>query len=119
MENISQEERALQKEEDRLRCIEILKRALRKFRIPERYVSIGGYAEEAICLEKVESGFMVYGGERGENYNSKIHVDCEEACLDILSRLADSVEEEKEWIDFLGREYESTFQKINRPGKGL
>lgn len=101
MENILQEKR----------CIKIFYKTLREFQISERYFSIGGYAEEAICLQKVESGWMIYEGERGGKYNSKIHVGCEAACCDMLSRLADSTEAEKKWIDFFRKKYKSGFRK--------
>ncbi len=111
MEKLLREERFLPKEEDGTRCVKILEKALKEFQIPQISVAIGGYAEEAICLEEGDSGWRVYGGERGEKYNMRVHAACRAACRDVLSRLADSVEAEREWLEFFDREYESSLKK--------
>lgn len=77
-------------------CIDVLNEVLTKFDILKESYSIGQYAEEAVCLEKNTVGWIVYEGERGKQYNIKIHPNGQEACLNLLSRLAMSGEEEKE-----------------------
>lgn len=57
----------LQNENNDLYCIDILYKSLQEFHIPEYLCSVGEYAEEAICLEKSGSDWIVYGGERGQN----------------------------------------------------
>ena len=77
--------------------IEILK----EFGIPKNLYSLGGYAEETICLEKKGSTWIVYGGEKGQRHNVITHINCKSACLDLLSRLAETrVEEERMKIFF-------------------
>lgn len=94
--------------------IEILMKALKEFDIPESFCSIGEYAEEAVCLEKNEPSWMVYEGERGKKYNIKTHINCRDACYDIISRVAQSDDAEKGAKDFFNREYEKN--RFNRFG---
>lgn len=86
--------------------IEILKAALKKFDIPDEFCSFDEYAEEAVCLEKNASSWIVYEGERGKKYNIKTHLECRDACYDMISRISDSDETEKDFKDFFQLEYE-------------
>ena len=56
--------------------------------------SLEGYVEEAVCMEKRENEYIVYEGERGNKYNLKKHTKIISAFCDIISRLAESDEEE-------------------------
>ena len=76
----------LMEEKIRDALIEILK----EFGIPKNQYSLGGYAEETICLEKKGSTWIVYGGEKGQRHNVITHINCKSACLDLLSRLAET-----------------------------
>lgn len=86
--------------------IEILMKALKEFHIPEGFCSIGEYTEEAVCLEKNEPSWMVYEGERGKKYNIKTHMNCRDACYDIISRVSQSNDAEKSLKDFFNLECE-------------
>lgn len=79
---------------------EALVNVLKGFCIPEQYYSIGEYAEEAICLEKRGSDWIVYGGEKGQRNNLKPHADCKSACLDLIARVSGSDDEEKKLAEF-------------------
>ena len=52
---------------------------LRKTDIPSFYYSVG-YAEEAICIEKDDEGWIVYTGERGSKFRIKRFVNENDAC---------------------------------------
>lgn len=56
--------------------------------------SLEGYAEETVCMEKEEKEYIVYNGERGNKYNLNRHPKIINAFCDIISRLAESDEEE-------------------------
>lgn len=75
---------------------DVLNKVFKKYDIPPQLYSIGKYLEEAVCLEKSTEGWMVYEGERGRKYNIKIYSNGQNACFDIISRIATSDEEEKE-----------------------
>lgn len=90
----------MQKENIDLCSIEILVKALKEFHIPKEFYCIGEYAEEAVCLEKKDLSWIVYEGERGKRYNIKTHLNCKDACHDIISRVAESVDDEKKLIFF-------------------
>lgn len=80
---------------------DVLIEILKEFGIPENFYSLGGYAEETVCLEKKGDTWIVYGGERGQKHNVITHINCKSACLDLLSRLAETrVEEERMKIFF-------------------
>lgn len=79
---------------------------LKKFEIPDEFCSVGEYAEEAVCLEKNSPSWIVYEGERGKKYNIKTHMNCRDACYDIISRVAESDDSEKEMKDFFNQECE-------------
>lgn len=52
------------------------------------YYSLHGYAEQACCLEKHDNTWEVFGGERGNHYDSTIYNDVLGACMEMLRRLA-------------------------------
>lgn len=79
---------------------EALVNVLKGFCISEQDYSIGGYAEEAICLEKSGADWIVYGGEKGQRHDIKTHADCKSACLDLIARVAGSDDEEKKLTEF-------------------
>ena len=94
--------------------IEALLTTLQEFHIPEGFCSVGEYAEEAVCLEKNASSWIVYEGERGKKYNIKTHMNCRDACCDIISRISESAENEKELKHFFHLECEN--MRFNRLG---
>lgn len=99
-------EPTLTPKEDNDLYINVLKTVLKKFDIPEGFCSFGEYAEEAVCLEKNAPSWIVYDGERGKKYNIKTHMDCRDACYDMIARISESTDNEKELKDFFHRECE-------------
>lgn len=73
--------------------------------------SLDGYAEEAVCMEKEEKEYAVYNGERGNKYNLNRYPEIINAFCDIISRLAESDEEEgkirHEFIEMLIKKSEA------------
>ena len=57
--------------------------------------SVDGYAEEAVCMEKSGTGYIVYIGERNNKHDLKRYPKIISAFCDIISRLSESDEEEK------------------------
>lgn len=86
--------------------LQVLIRALEKFHISERSYSLGEYAEETICLVKNDLSWCVYGGEKGLKHDIKIYEDCKNACLDLISRIAESNDDEEKLTDFFIAECE-------------
>ena len=84
--------------------LELLSSSLKKFHISYDSYSIGEYAEEAICIERNGIGWKVYGGERGNKYGMKLHGDCKDACIDVISRVTENDDEEKRLTDFFNEE---------------
>jgi len=113
MGKILREPPLTQKENNDL-YLPILMKALQRSDIPEEFCSIGEYAEEAVCLERHDLSWVVYDGERGKKYNIKTYRNCKEACYDLMSRVAESDEAEKEMKDFFNMECE----KIHFQGLG-
>lgn len=56
--------------------------------------SLDGYAEEAICMEKSRTGYIVYIVERNYKHDFKRYPKISTAFCDIISRLSESDEEE-------------------------
>ena len=94
--------------------IQILKNTLKQSDITDEFCSVGEYAEEAVCLERNTPSWIVYEGERGKKYNIKTHMNCREACYDVISRVAESSDAEKELKDSFNREFEKS--RFNRLG---
>lgn len=95
--------------------IETLKTSLKKFNIPDEFCSFGEYAEEAVCLEKNAASWIVYEGERGKKYNIKTHMDCRDACDDMISRISESDSAETDLKDFFHMECEKKrFSRLGR-----
>lgn len=54
---------------------------------------IGGYQEEAICLQYENNGWIVYNGERGNRYDE---VKCDtilKACIEFIRKATQRVED--------------------------
>lgn len=79
-------------------------KTLEEFAIPENFYSLGGYAEEAICLGRSGLAWVVYGGERGQKHNKRTHTSCKSACFDIINRLSETIEEEAKMKDYFNAE---------------
>lgn len=66
-----------------------LKRVLQEKGVSKYRYSIGGYSEEAVCIEKLEKEWIVYDGERGCQCNKKEFNTIDAACREVLSRIFD------------------------------
>ncbi len=62
---------------------------------PLGYYSIGGYGDEAVCIEQTDDGWKVYTGFRGQKDNVKIFSNIVEASLAMLDCLSDSDEKSR------------------------
>lgn len=85
----------LNRNRETLNYTTILEKALSN-RIPKEFYSIGAYREEAVCIEKRNSKWIVYEAERGDRHNTKSYKDANKACYDLISRVSESTEEERQ-----------------------
>jgi len=61
-----------------------LKTELDERKVPLSWYGLGGYSEEAYCIEKTsESEWSVYYGERGNKERIKIFISEEDACAEL------------------------------------
>lgn len=74
-------------------------------RYPGDSFCLAGYRECAVCLERNGASWVVYSGERGNHYDE---MQCDTvlmACLQIMRKMSNNVEEisalEREFIDML------------------
>ncbi|MCR4935313.1 MAG: hypothetical protein K5990_02365 [Oscillospiraceae bacterium] len=72
--------------------LSVLECILRGSGIPSEQYSVGAYAEECVCLDRTDKGWVVYDGERGKRYAVFASPDLYQACLEMLNRLAESEE---------------------------
>lgn len=63
--------------------------------ISSELYSIGVYREESFCIEGQNTDWIVYVGERGNKHNVKSFSDAFEACYELISRVSESDEEER------------------------
>ncbi len=71
---------------DTQRYLEALKNVMEK-RFPATDYCIGGYQEEAVCIQPSQNGWLVYCGERGNHYEQ---VECDtvlSACLVFIRKM--------------------------------
>ena len=71
---------------DEKKYIRALEQVLLK-RYPQNYFCVGRYQESAVCIEKNDTGWIVYVGERNQK---QFEVDCVtilEACLELFKKL--------------------------------
>lgn len=61
--------------------------------IPAEYYHVGGYSEEAVCMEKTDAGWIVYVGERGNRYQLTTHETVDWACICLMDQVAKSDEQ--------------------------
>ncbi len=52
---------------------------------------IGGYADESLCIEKIDGKWAVYGGDRGERFDVSLYDSEDEACRAFLERIEDYI----------------------------
>ncbi len=72
--------------------LEALEKVMAKRYSPREY-NIGGYQEEAICLQSEKLGWIVYNGERGNRYE-EVHCDTIlKACLEFIRKATHRVED--------------------------
>lgn len=98
------EKLGLTEEESTTRYIDALQ-VVFQGRYPVDTFCLTGYRECAICLERNGARWVVYSGERGNRYDE---VQCDTvlmACLQIMRKMSNNVEEistlEREFIDML------------------
>ncbi len=60
---------------------------------------IGGYADDAVCIQAKNNKWIVYTGFRGQMVDVKEYVNLFEACVMVISRLSRSNEERQELAD--------------------
>lgn len=71
---------------------------LEKNSIPPYFYSVGGYADESICLEKSNSKWIVYMGERGNRFDVSSYDSLPIACERILDYVSDSKQQSNDMI---------------------
>ena len=73
--------------------IQKMKDVLESNGIPAYYYHVGGYAEECVCLERTDSGWEVYIGERGNRYDAMTYSNVLSACTRVFDKVAESDEQ--------------------------
>lgn len=76
--------------------VNILKKVLRHYAVPDSAFSIGSPAEQRVCLEKVGNSFHVYVMERGIKFSESNHSTEYDAHLEMFHQLAESKSEYQE-----------------------
>lgn len=64
-----------------------------KKRFPCNSYHIGGYQEAAVCIQSDDVGWVIYNGERGNQYDK---IECDtilKACLEFIRKLTHNVQE--------------------------
>lgn len=74
----------------------ILTETLKVHDIPLGYYSFEEFSEESICIEQEHDKWIVYLGERGKKHDITEYTDVIEACMDMIERLAESDDQERE-----------------------
>ena len=62
-------------------------------RYPKQMYNIGGYQEEAVCIQSDKNGWLVYNGERGNHYDE---IRCDtilQACLVFFRKMTHRIED--------------------------
>ena len=90
-------------------AMDALNKVLSK-RYPTNSYCIGGYQEEAVCIEHNSDGsggWSVYNGERGNQYDKVVCDTDLEACLEFIRRMPHNTDDiaamEEELIALLGK----------------
>lgn len=102
-------------EREGINCLRILGLALKDI-IPVELYSIGGYREESFCIEKQLNNWIVYIGERGNKHDIKYFYNAKQACLELISRVSESDEQEK-LIKYIFDFYIAGYQDISMSDK--
>ena len=84
---------------------------LRKHGITNGDYAVGGYADDKVCLEKVNSAWTVYNGDRGRAFGVKEFDSTYRACLWMIKKLSDSTEVERVMADEF-KEQTDSFHKV-------
>lgn len=74
--------------------------ALQKNNVPETYYSLHGYGESCICLQKQGKKWMVFDGEREMKFNTSNYSNIDNACKELINRVADKSNAKKLQKDF-------------------
>ena len=72
---------------------------LKKNNIPPYFYSVGGYADESICLEKSNSKWIVYMGERGNRFDISSYDSLPIACERIFDYVSESKQQSNDMIN--------------------
>ncbi len=73
--------------EKELTCQRALENVL-KAEFPQCEYAVGGYKEDAICLQQENGEWGVYNGYRNTHDNLSLHANIVDACLDMMKRLS-------------------------------
>jgi len=68
-----------------------LKLALTSQGTPPQLYSLNGYAEDRVCLDQQDHKWIVYIGTRGQKADSSVFDTEDDACLNLIERISDSL----------------------------
>lgn len=75
-------------------CLNAVDAVLRDY-VPSTCYSIGSAKESAACIEKENSGWVVYDYERGNRFDINSYDNIVEACLDLIRRVGGKAQSAK------------------------
>lgn len=64
-------------------------------RFPTEMYHIGGYQEAAVCIQLDDVGWVVYNGERGNEYDKVVCDTILKACLEFIRKMTHNKEDVK------------------------
>ena len=68
-----------------------LRLILKHEEIPQDVYSLNGYADESLCMEKVDKYWLVYGGDRGRRVDVQVFESESQACQNFLERITEYI----------------------------
>lgn len=77
---------------DTKRYLDALEKIMEK-RYPHEMYHIGGYQEDAVCIQSNSLGWIVYNAERGNHYEE---IQCDtilKACLEFIRKMTHRIED--------------------------
>ena len=87
--------------EKEIRCLYSLTLSAVKAKLPGYYY-FGNYSKDRVCINKENGVWEVYDAEQGKSYCEASYAKCSDACMDVISRIADTKKgEEMAERDFL------------------
>lgn len=82
------------------KCIKVIRELFEKMYSEDEY-SLNGPKDSAVCIEKVNTGWVVYECEKSSRRDLKEYNNVVEACLDMIKRMAYDEQIQKNTDDFL------------------